>query len=165
MVTMTQPHVTRQRYSRRRIALAALIAAAATGLVDALIGVVALGLGAKATLTLSPGPDVAFAVIASIAGAIGWTIIAHRFMNPRRVLLIVAPVVLLLSFIPDVLFAAATVAHTGWAPVFALVLMHIATISLALTTYATVLPIRRSETASDGGVTQNRDAPIVPAAR
>jgi hypothetical protein len=143
MSTKTQQSATAQRYSKRRIALAALIAAAVTGVVDALIGIIALALGAKATLTLSPGPDVAFAVIASIVGAIGWTIIARQSQNPRRALQIVAPVVLLLSFIPDVLFAAGTVAHTGWAPVAALVLMHIATIALALATYSTVLPIRK----------------------
>jgi Ca2+/Na+ antiporter len=160
MSTTTQPSLIGRHYSRRRIAAAAVIAAAATGLVDALIGVVALALGAKATLTLSPGPDVAFAVIASIAGAIGWTIIARRANNPRRALKIIAPVVLLLSFIPDVLFAAGTVAQTGWAPVAALVLMHIATISLALATYAAVLPIRKQRGASQSPVPVERDVPV-----
>jgi hypothetical protein len=160
MSTTTQPIATSQRYSKRRIALAALIAAAATGIVDALIGVISLALGAKATLTLSPGPDVALAVIASIVGAIGWTIIARRLGNPRRALQIIAPVVLLLSFIPDTLFAAATVSTTGWAPVAALVLMHIATISLALATYATVLPIRKGPSSSTGSLPLERAEPI-----
>jgi len=160
MTTMTQPNVSVQRHSRRRIAMAALIAAAATGLVDAFIGIIALALGAKVTLTLSPGPDVAFAVIASIVGAFGWTFIARRFSNPRRVLQIVAPVVLLLSFIPDALFAAATVTTTGWAPVAALLLMHIATISLALATYGTVIPIRKNHSSAEGGVPVERAVPI-----
>jgi hypothetical protein len=160
MSTITQPTPTMPRYSKRRIALAALIAAAATGTVDALIGIIALALGAKATLTLSPGPDVALAVIASIVGAIGWTIIARRCGNPRRVLQIIAPIVLVLSFIPDILFASATAATTGWAPVAALVLMHIATISLALATYGTVLPIRTEHSSAQVARTLEPAEPI-----
>lgn len=130
-----------------RIALAAVVAAVLTGAVNAAIALIAVALGATATPPLTPAIDIAFSVVTSVAGAIGWTIVNRRSADPRRVLKVLAPALLLVSFIPDIALGAATAATTGSAPILALALMHVASIGIALPVYARLLPLKASPAA------------------
>ncbi|WP_375401740.1 DUF6069 family protein [uncultured Amnibacterium sp.] len=130
-----------------RIALAAVVAAVLTSVVNAAIALIAVALGATATPPLTPAIDIAFSVVTSVAGAIGWTIVNRRAADPRRVLKVLAPALLVVSFIPDIALGAATAAATGIAPILALALMHVTTMAIALTVYARLLPLKASPVA------------------
>lgn len=143
---MTAATVTRPRTTTSRIVIAAVTAAVLTSAVNAAIALIAVALGATATRQLTPGVDIAFSVLASVVGAIGWTIMDRRTADPRRVLRVLGPAVLLVSFIPDIALGVATVASTGIAPILALALMHVTTITIAIAVYARVLPLKPSPT-------------------
>lgn len=132
---------------RGRIAIAAVLAAVLTGAVNGTIAVIAVAVGVTAIMPLNPPIDIAFSVLASIAGAIGWAIVNRRATDPRRVMAWLAPVVLLVSFVPDVLLAVATAGSTGIAPILALSLMHVTTIVIAIAVYACLLPLKVSAAA------------------
>ena len=132
------------RYSKRSIALAAVIAAALTSLVNLGIASLSLGLGTAVVPQLNPVAYISASAFASIVGAIGWAIIARRARNPRLVLAILAAGILLLSLIGLTVLAATTVATTGWAPIVTLAIMHLTTISIAVGTYSLLLPVQRA---------------------
>lgn len=147
MTTSTiAPPRSRTRTRAGRIALAGLVAAVLTSVVNVAVAALAVALGATQTMQLTPAPDIAFSVIASVVGAVGWSIVDRRATDPRRVLKVLAPTVLVVSFVPDVLLALATASSTGIAPILALALMHVTTISIALAVYARLIPLRPSPT-------------------
>ena len=149
MTTATTPTTagTTARAGRGRIATAAVLAAVLTGAVNSAVAVAAVAVGVTAVMPLNPPIDIAFSVLASIAGAIGWTIVNRRADDPRRVMAWLAPLVLLVSFVPDVLLAVATASSTGIAPILALSLMHVTTIVIAIGVYARLLPLKVSPAA------------------
>lgn len=139
--------VTSPKTAASRIVIAALTAAVLTSVVNAAIALIAVAAGVTATPQLTPAVDIAFSVVASAVGAIGWTIVDRRTADPRRVMRVLAPAVLLVSFVPDIALGAATVATTGIAPVLALALMHVTTIVIAIAAYARFLPLKPSPAA------------------
>ena len=145
--TTTTATTTTASTGRSRIALAAVLAAVLTGAVNSAIALIAVAVGVTAIGPLNPPIDIAFSVLASIAGAIGWTIVNRRSTDPRRVMTWLAPVVLLVSFVPDVLLAVVTAGSTGIAPILALALMHVTTITIAIAVYARLLPLKSSPAA------------------
>lgn len=138
--------ITRSDYrTRTAIPLSALIVAVAAGIVNALIALGAVALGAEATGGLQPIAYLSLTVIAAIAGAVGWHIVGRRAQRPQRVMRWLVPAFLVVSFIPDVFVGMAM----GWLAAGALALMHIATITIAVLTYRRFMPLRAaaSETA------------------
>lgn len=146
-MTTTTTTGTTASTGRGRIAIAAILAAVLTGAVNSAIAVIAVAVGVAAIMPLNPPIDVAFSVLASIAGAIGWSIANRHANDPRRVMAWLAPAVLLVSFVPDVLLAVATGRSTGIAPILALSLMHVTTIVIAIAVYARLLPLKVSAAA------------------
>ncbi|WP_375389085.1 DUF6069 family protein [uncultured Amnibacterium sp.] len=136
----------RTRAGGGRIALAALVAAVLTSAVDAAIAVIAVAAGVPQTMQLMPATPVSLSVLASIFGAIGWTLIDRRAKQPRRVIRVLAPILLVVSFVPDAILAAATVDATGLAPVLTLASMHVTTIAIAIAVFARLIPLKRSST-------------------
>jgi H+/Cl- antiporter ClcA len=85
-------------------------------------------------------------VLGVIGGAVGWQLLRTRATYPRRLLARLVPLVLLLSFVPDVLMGI-TKAETGttWGGVLALMAMHIVVASAAVGSYLHFLPVRPAD--------------------
>lgn len=84
----------------------------------------------------------ALTVISLLAGAAGWAIIRARASNPRHMLRALVPVVLIISFVPDLLVgASATMPGTSWGAVAALMVMHLVVAAIAIPTYLLALPL------------------------
>ena len=124
-----------------RLPLAAAIAAASTGAVSAVIALATVPLGVPQIPQLTPVAVALFSVVASVVGAIGWQLVRRRAAEPRRTLLRLAVIVLVVSFVPDVLLGLSLAGTTGVAPVVALALMHVTTIAIAVAVFARLLPV------------------------
>ncbi|GAA4737706.1 DUF6069 family protein [Amnibacterium soli] len=125
-----------------RVLLAAGTAAVLASAVNVGIALAVPALGLPVLPQLMPAGVVAFTVVAAVVGAIGWQLVRRRSADPRRLLTRLVPIVLAVSFVPDVALGVATATGTGPAPVLALALMHLTTIVVAVAVYARVLPVR-----------------------
>lgn len=134
MTTITQPGYR----ARTAITYSALIVAVAASTVNALIALGATALGAESTGGLQPIAYISFTVIAAIAGAAGWHIVNRRAARPAKVMRWLVPAFLVVSFIPDIAVGVAM----GWLVAGALMLMHVATITIAVLTYRRFMPLR-----------------------
>jgi hypothetical protein len=87
-------------------------------------------------------------VLGVVAGWVGWVLIRRRARNPRRALTIIVPIVVVASFLPDVLLATLRfVPGTTSGAVLALALMHLVVAGVAIPAYALAsrgAPARRS---------------------
>ena len=134
-----------------RIALAAVLAAVLTSAANVGIALTAVALGVPQTPALTPPADVTLSVAAGVGGAVGWAVVRRRAADPRRVLRRLVPAVLLVSFVPDAVLALLTAADTGIAPILALMLMHVATIAIAVAVYARTLPVEAAQPSATRG--------------
>lgn len=134
MTTITKPDYR----ARTAIMLSATIVAIAAGIVNALIALGAVALGAEVAGGLQPVAYLTFTVIAAIAGAAGWHIINRYARRPANIMRWLAPAFLAVSFIPDI----AVGVTMGWLVAGSLMLMHVATISIAVVTYRRLMPLR-----------------------
>jgi H+/Cl- antiporter ClcA len=129
---------------RRALITGSLIAAAiAATALNAVVAALAHAAGASSTFQALQLPTYAvFTVLGVLAGAAGWALVRARTRSPRRVLRVLAPAVVLLSFIPDVLVGASGgLPGTSWGGVVALMVMHLVVTAVAVTTYLRVLPL------------------------
>ncbi len=141
------------RRSEPKATLIAIGVAALAGIVACLIiATVAKAAGVPGSFApLSTYP--ALVVVGVIAGALGWNMVRHRSPDPHRTLTWLVPVVLVLSFIPDLVVGATRVLpHTTWGGVAALMLMHLAVTAAAVASYRHFLP------ASSAGALARADA-------
>ena len=134
MTTITQPAYR----ARTAITISALIVAVAASIVNALIALGAVALSAEVVGGLQPVAYVSFTMIAAIAGALGWHFINQRARRPATVMRWLVPAFLAVSFIPDIIVGASL----GWLVAGSLVLMHIATITIAVLVYRRLMPLR-----------------------
>ena len=134
MTTITEPGYR----ARTAIPLSALITAVVAVIVNALIALGAVALGAEVVGGLQPIAYVSFTVVAAIVGAFGWHIINRRAHHPAKVMRWLVPTFLVVSFIPDI----AVGITMGWLVAGSLMLMHIATITVAVLIYRRFLPLR-----------------------
>jgi hypothetical protein len=88
----------------------------------------------------------ALSVLGVIGGAIGWQLVRNLATNPNRFLARLVPLVLVLSFIPDILVGI-TKAETAttWGGVIALMAMHVVVATAAVASYLYFLPVRPLE--------------------
>lgn len=131
--------ITKPRYrTRTAIVLSAMIVAVAAGIVNALIALGAGALGADIEGGLQPIAYITFTIIAAIVGAAGWHIINRYTRRPADTMRWLVPAFLVVSFIPDIAVGAAL----GWLVAGSLMLMHVATITIAVLTYRRLMPVR-----------------------
>jgi hypothetical protein len=126
----------------RRLALAATTAALLSGAACAAIALLATALGVPSIPQLTPPAVALFGMLGAIAGTVGWQVIRRRAARPGRVLRVLVPSVLLVSFVPDVVLGVALAASTGVAPVLALASMHLAAALIVVVIAAWLLPVR-----------------------
>jgi hypothetical protein len=132
MVSTAVPSV-----SRTRPAVVLVVAVAVAIGVNALIAAAAVALGVPATYEPVTVPAyVSMTVLGIAAGWVGWRLIVRRAEHPRRALTVAVPVVVALSFVPDVLLAVLRfIPGTTLTAVIALALMHVATAAVAVPAY------------------------------
>jgi hypothetical protein len=133
---------------RRLPAAAALPAAiisavAAGGLASDVISAVAHAAGVSRSFSpLQPATFIALIVAAVLCGGLGWQLVRTRAARPERLLPRLAPIVLLLSFIPDLMLGISKGLGATWGAVAALMCMHVAVAAAAVTSYSLFLPVR-----------------------
>ena len=133
------PAARRSGLARTGIIAATVVAASA---VNAVIAQIALAAGADATFTpLTPGAYVFLTVIGVLLALAGWAVVRRTAARPARLLRVLVPVVLLVSFVPD-LTTAPNMAGSTTGGVIALALMHITTAVIAVAGFRRALPVR-----------------------
>ena len=130
------------------IAVSIALAAAITALVRAVATV------PSDFAPFKPSSYVALIVVGVVAGAAGWLAVRRRAANPPGVMRSLAPAVVVLSFIPDVLVGVTkSLAGTTWAGVGGLMAMHLAVAICAVAAFTRFLPLV--------GQPQHREASVV----
>jgi hypothetical protein len=118
------------------IAIVALLASA----VNALLAIVGGAIGASGP-GLQPTAYLSLTIVAAIGGAVGWHLINRFAKHPGRMMTWLVPSFLALSFVPDILIGATTGTGAGWLYATVLMLMHVATITVAILTYRRFMPL------------------------
>jgi len=126
-----------------RITALTLVAAIAVAIVAAeIIALAAVAAGATAFPPLMPYVFGPFAAIGILAAYTGWRIIRRVAAQPRRVLRVLVPVVLVLSFIPDITLAVTQfIPGTTTTGAVALMLMHLVVAGIAVPVSQRLAPV------------------------
>lgn len=132
---------------RPRAATAALLvfaAVVATAIALTAVAFGALALGADSTFTpLQPGPYLAFGIAGVLAAVAGWVLVVRFVRQSARLLRVLVPVLVLVSFIPDVLLLiGGFIPGTTAVGVVALMLMHVVVAAIAVVTGQRIAPAR-----------------------
>lgn len=144
MSILSVPAAARRRLSYPLAALAALTSAAlAASLVNLALAWASHAAGAsQAFLALRPATFLPLTVIGTLAGVLGWSVIRARSSRPAAVLRLLVPLVLLLSWIPDILVGVtAALPGTSWTGVVGLMLMHVSVTVAAVAGLRLFLPL------------------------
>lgn len=120
-----------------------LVAAVAVAIGAAeIIALAALAAGATAFPPLMPFVFGPFAAVGILAGYTGWRIVRRLTAQPRRVLMVLVPVVLALSFVPDVvLLITGFIPGTTTTGAVALMLMHLTVAGVVVPVSQRLLPV------------------------
>jgi hypothetical protein len=144
MTTLTQdlPDTTTP-VARRRTAVVTLLAAVGVAVAAcAVIAFAAVTAGATAFPPLMPLVFGPFAAVGVLAAYIGWRIVRARARRPRAVLNVLVPVLLLLSFIPDVvLLLTGFIPGTTVTGAIGLMLMHLTVAGVAVPVAQRLAPV------------------------
>jgi len=95
---------------------------------------------------LQPGAYIALIVLGVLGGAVGWQLVRNKVAEPARVLRTLVPVVVVLSFVPDIAIGVSGSDHATWGGVVALMAAHVVVAAAAVTSFATFLPVQRPST-------------------
>ena len=144
--TATTPAANRGSAVSVRSALTAgAVAGVISAVVNVVISLVARGpLGASEDFApLTPGPIVMWTILGALVGAFGWRLIVNKTARSAALLRTLVPTVLVVSFLPDVaLLATEAMPGTTTTGVLALMVMHVLTAVIAVTTYRRTMPPR-----------------------
>ena len=120
-----------------RVGLFAVLAAVVVNLIIRTLAVALFGLSGFLPLTV--GPTVAFTVVGVLGAGAVFALTARFARDPARLFVRVAFVVLLLSFVPDVLlFFSGSIPGTTVAGVVTLMAEHVATWAITVGTLTTL---------------------------
>lgn len=113
------------------------------GAANSVVALTAIAAGASPTYAPLMLPVyLAFTIVGVLAGYAGWRIIRSRAAQPARVLRVLVPVVLVLSWVPDVILAAVQfIPGTTLTGALALGLMHAVVVGVAVPVYARIAPV------------------------
>jgi len=132
--------------SRRLVVVAALAAGAVVAIAaNTLVALAAIGAGASGAFAPLTIPVYsAFTIIGLVAGYIGWRLVRARSVAPRRVLSILVPVVLVLSFIPDSIAMIVEFIPGGSVTGYVgLMIMHLVVVAVGVPIFARLAPAAR----------------------
>jgi hypothetical protein len=126
------------------IAIVAVLASA----VNALLALVGSSTGASGA-ALQPIAYLSLTVVAAIGGAVGWHLVDRFAKRPSRVMRWLVPSFLAVSFVPDILIGVTTGTGDGWLYAAVLMIMHVATITIAILTYRRLMPLSDRDDAGE----------------
>lgn len=109
-------------------------------ILNALVAMIAIAAGAPSDYGPLTFPAFTlFTVLGVLVGWAGWALVQRWVRNPRRALSILVPVVLVVSFVPDLLLLAFRfIPGAAPAAAVALVVMHLVVVGVAVPTYALI---------------------------
>jgi hypothetical protein len=106
------------------------------------IAAIAHGAGVSHAFSpLDPGAYIALIVLGVLGGAVGWQVVRAKADRPAQLLRNLVPVVLILSFIPDIAIGVSGSDHATWGGVIALMSAHVVVAAAAVTSFVTLLPV------------------------
>jgi hypothetical protein len=109
---------------------------------DTILALAARSAGASSAMqALHPSSYIPLTVLGVLAGSIGWAVVRRKAATPSRLLRVLVPVVLVVSFVPDLAMLAGGAPGSGPVGVAALMLMHLAVATTAVLAYRRVLPL------------------------
>jgi hypothetical protein len=118
-----------------RIALAIVLAAVVAAVVNTLIGLL---IGVIEGTGYNPTTAIAYSVIGVLIGALGWALVRRVAPRPAAVLRWLVPLVVVLSFVPDLLllqYGLSVLLVVG------LMVMHVVCAVVAVPAFRRVLPV------------------------
>lgn len=126
-----------------RTAILLVSAIAVAGLANSIIAFAAVAAGASSAYApLMPPVYLAFTAAGVLGGYLGWRIVRRVAARPARVLRVLVPVVLVLSWIPDVILAITQfIPETTLTGAIGLALMHAVVVAVAVPVYARIAPV------------------------
>ena len=130
------------------VPLSVAIVAALASAVNALLALVGGAIGATGP-GLQPIAYLSLTVVAAIGGAVGWHLVNRFATSPSRVMRWLVPSFLAVSFLPDILIGVTTGTGDGWRYATVLMIMHVATITIAILTYRRLMPLSDREGTRD----------------
>ncbi|HEY3605874.1 MAG TPA: DUF6069 family protein [Pseudonocardiaceae bacterium] len=137
-----------------RIALpTALVASVVASLVvELVIAAIAHGAGAYSDFQpLTFGILSRLTVLGLLAAVVVWELVRRRAGDPVAVMRRLVPIVVVLSWVPDVLLGATHAeAHTTWGEVAVLMVMHLVVAVIGVGLFSRLLPLRRRPDAASG---------------
>ena len=138
------PSAVRPAQGRSAMVKAIAVAAIAAALLNAVIAFLARGpFGASDALQGLTAPAfVSLTVIGVVIGALAWRAITRRAQRPATVVRRLVPIVLVLSFIPDVLLLTGGAPGADLAGVLALMAMHVVVVAIAVPVFQRFMPAR-----------------------
>lgn len=111
---------------------------------NAVVAITAVLAGANTSVTaLTPAVYAAFTIVGILIGYAGWRLVRRVARAPERAMAIAVPVVLVLSWVPDLLVAPRQPGATTTS-VLALLIMHVVTAAVAVPVYRLLAPLRGS---------------------
>jgi hypothetical protein len=121
--------------------LAVVVAVVVGALGTTAIAAIAHGAGVAHSFSpLHPGSYIALIVLGVLGGAVAWQLVRVKARQPARALRSLVPVVVILSFIPDVIIGITGGFHATWGGVIALMAAHVVVAAAAVTRFTTLLP-------------------------
>lgn len=133
--------VTTTRTSARPVPIAAAVAALPSAAVAAAISLASAAAGVPQLPQLSPPAVALFAALGSVAAVIGWQLVRRRAADPRALLRRLIPILLLVSFVPDLVLGVLVAGNPGVAPVLTLAAMHLTTVLITVPVCLRALPL------------------------
>ncbi|MER6496352.1 MULTISPECIES: DUF6069 family protein [Streptomyces] len=129
--------------ARSLTVLAGLLAAAVVAILGNLVvAVLARAAGASGDFApLHPSAYVPLTVFGVVLGAIGWAVVRRAAKNPTGLLRWLVPVLVVVSFGPDLALLGGGTPGSGALAVAALMVMHVVVAAVAVAAYRRVLPL------------------------
>ncbi len=131
------------RHLDRRVAVpSAIVAAVAVGSA-ATTAVAATARAAGVSHTFKPltaGAYVFLIVVGVLAGCLGWQLVRARASDPGKLISRLVPLVVLVSFVPDIAIGISGADHATWGAVFALIGAHLVVAAAAVTSFSFFMP-------------------------
>lgn len=143
----TRTLATSSRPSPRLVAAVTLGVAAIVAVgANTVVALAAVAAGASSTFApLSIAVYAPFTVAGLLAGYVGWRLMRGRSRRPRRTLLLLVPIVLVLSFVPDTIAMIVGFIPGGSATAYlGLMLMHVVVVAVGVPVFASIAPAIRS---------------------
>ncbi|WNV89243.1 DUF6069 family protein [Umezawaea sp. Da 62-37] len=116
---------------------------------DAVIAAVAHGAGASDEFPPLMLPAYTFlSVLGLLIGGIAWAVVRAKAANPAGFLRIGVPIVVLVSFVPDIMTGISKAQPgTTWGAVAALMVMHIVVAAVGVAAFNYFMPVRQTDQA------------------